>query len=260
MSSRSSDKTIVLKIGGSYLLNKDGQPDVSSLRDMADTVKEILQLDATRKLVVVVGGGVAARTYISVANALGSNLATQDRLGILASRMNAFTFVLALQQAGLDRNVVFQGTPVSDQEVEAALGTHRVVVLGGLQPGQSTTAVAALCAEYCDAQRVIFATNVDGVYTANPATDKTARKLVRVSYSQLEVLCGGDNNIGPGQYQIMDKVALGFLKRSPKIESVVLKGDKKDILAAVTRDFSKVDEHSADTGTIICDRSVELHK
>ena len=42
------------------------------------------------------------------------------------------------------------------------LQNKSIVVLGGLQPGQSTTAVAALCGEYVKANRIVFSTDVDG--------------------------------------------------------------------------------------------------
>ena len=53
-----SSKVLVLKIGGSFLL-KDGVPQVDSLRDMATTVRSIV--DKHYRVVVIVGGGVSAR-------------------------------------------------------------------------------------------------------------------------------------------------------------------------------------------------------
>lgn len=140
-----------------------------------------------------------------------------------------------------------------------ALVSTRVVVAGGLQPGQSTTAVAALCAEYCRAPRVIYCTNVDGVYSADPAKDPNARKFNKVSYGKLRDLCCGTDNILPGQYRIMDNVALTILERS-KIEAVVLAGERERIVDAVARDFTKIDENTTDFGTVVCDVSVEMKK
>jgi uridylate kinase len=66
----------VLKIGGSFLL-KDDKPDVTSLREMAEVVRDILASSAARKVIVVVGGGVSARNYIGAADALGANKGVQ---------------------------------------------------------------------------------------------------------------------------------------------------------------------------------------
>ena len=53
----------------------------------------------------------------------------------------------------------------------------RIVVMGGVAVGQTTDAVAALLAEYVRADRLIVATSVDGVYTADPEKDPDAKKL-----------------------------------------------------------------------------------
>lgn len=150
-------------------------------------------------------------------------------------------------------------SPVLTLNCSCALVSARVVVAGGLQPGQSTTAVAALCAEYVRAPRVLYCTNVDGVYTADPSKDPNARKLNKVSYGKLRDLCCGTDNVLPGQYRIMDNVALTILERS-KIEAAVMAGDRAAILDAVNRDFATIDENTADCGTIVCDVTIEKKK
>jgi uridylate kinase len=63
----------------------------------------------------------------------------------------------------------------------------------------------------------------------------------------------------PGQYRIMDNVALTILERS-KIEAVVLAGERERIVDAVARDFDAVDENTDDTGTVVCDVTIEHKK
>jgi hypothetical protein len=109
---------------------------------------------------------------------------------------------------------------------------RRLVVGGGLQPGQSTTAVAALHAEFQGAEAVIYATDVDGVYTADPRSDPTAKKLDHISYDRLRELTVNVGNSGPGQYRLMDGVALTILERS-KLRAVICAGTREVILAAV---------------------------
>jgi len=214
-------KTIVLKLGGSFLL-ADGKPNLDSLREMAETVR-ILR-DQGNKIVVVVGGGVPARQYIAAAEALGASNGVKDQFGILVSRLNARLFIEALG------DLAWPEPPENLPQLRLFNESGKVVVLGGLQPAQSTTAVAALAAEYLRAELVIYGTNVSFVYTADPRKDPNAKKLERVTYKDLEFLTGVENS-APGQYQIMDAMALTVLERS-KMTAVILDGKKESVLTA----------------------------
>ena len=63
-------KVVVVKIGGSFLLS-NGSPNIAVLREIADTIREMV--DMGYRVVAVVGGGIAARQYIAAAEALGAN-------------------------------------------------------------------------------------------------------------------------------------------------------------------------------------------
>eukprot|EP01123_Difflugia_compressa_P004361 TRINITY_DN1575_c0_g1_i1.p1 TRINITY_DN1575_c0_g1~~TRINITY_DN1575_c0_g1_i1.p1 ORF type:complete len:239 (-),score=38.99 TRINITY_DN1575_c0_g1_i1:147-767(-) len=195
---------------------------------MANTVHELIKNNY--KVIVVVGGGITARNYISAATQVNSSKGVLDHLGILVSRLNARVFIEALHNDEL----VYSEPPENLQQVRAAIQIKPIVVLGGLQPGQSTTAVAALCAEYCQANKVVYGTDVDAVYTADPRKDKSAKPLQRITYSKLRELTQNSDNILPGQYRIMDGVALTILERS-KIEAQILMGSKDNMLRAVLK-------------------------
>jgi uridylate kinase len=120
------------------------------------------------------------------------------------------------------------------QNSNASNHVGRVVVLGGLQPGQSTTAVAALCAEYLSYDLVLYCTNIPNVYTDDPKKNPDAKKLENVTYKDLQFLCGLDNSF-PGQYQIMDQMALTILERS-KMTAVILQGTAENLLSAMKGD------------------------
>eukprot|EP01127_Copromyxa_protea_P012239 TRINITY_DN3170_c0_g1_i1.p1 TRINITY_DN3170_c0_g1~~TRINITY_DN3170_c0_g1_i1.p1 ORF type:complete len:240 (+),score=54.48 TRINITY_DN3170_c0_g1_i1:622-1341(+) len=220
-----NSKTVVLKIGGSFLLT-DAGPDVGQLKEMADTVHSLVKEGF--RVIVVVGGGLTARHYIEAASSLNSSKGVMDHLGILVSRLNARVFIEALR----DEDVVVSEPAETLQEVRVGIQNKSVVVLGGLQPGQSTTAVSALCAEYCSASKVIYGTDVDGVYTADPNKDPNATKLETISYDALKTLIVTTANSLPGQYRIMDGVALTILERS-KIPAEILLGNKKNIMASI---------------------------
>lgn len=108
--------------------------------------------------------------------------------------------------------------------------TQDIVVLGGLQPGQSTTGVAALCAEYCKAERVIFCTDVDGIYDANPKENPEAKLLHTATYDDLRRFTSGANAL-PGEYRLMDGMCLTILERS-SIPAQIIRGTDDNIIAA----------------------------
>jgi uridylate kinase len=70
MAAPASVKVVVVKIGGSFLLG-DGKPNIAVLRDIAETIREMVATGY--RVVAVVGGGIAARQYIAAAEALGAN-------------------------------------------------------------------------------------------------------------------------------------------------------------------------------------------
>ena len=99
------------------------------------------------------------------------------------------------------------------------------------QPGQSTTGVAALCAEYVKAERVIFCTDVDGVYDSDPKKNPSAKRLQHASYDDLRRLTSGANAL-PGEYRLMDGMCLTILERSA-IPAQIILGTSAAILGAV---------------------------
>eukprot|EP01092_Planopodium_desertum_P009367 TRINITY_DN40149_c0_g1_i1.p1 TRINITY_DN40149_c0_g1~~TRINITY_DN40149_c0_g1_i1.p1 ORF type:complete len:242 (+),score=52.94 TRINITY_DN40149_c0_g1_i1:47-772(+) len=222
MKSTTAIRTLVLKIGGSFLL-ADGKPNLAAVTEMADTVKTILKTPSNR-MIVVVGGGVPARTYIDAAAALGASEGVKDHFGILVSRLNARLFIEAVGD-----ELAYSEPPETLTAVRSSLQLKPLVVLGGLIPGQSTTAVAALCAEFVKAEQVIFGTDVDGVYDSDPRKNKDAKKLDTINYARLKELTLGKENTLPGQYRLMDGVALTILERS-KMPAVILEGTKANIL------------------------------
>ena len=88
--------------------------------------------------VVVAGGGKVARHYISTARSFGSDEASLDILGIEVSRLNARLMILALGDQA------YPGVPKDLEQVSKAVTAGRIVVTGGLHPGQSTNATAHL--------------------------------------------------------------------------------------------------------------------
>jgi len=112
--------------------------------------------------------------------------------------------------------------PESPEDLMASIASGLIVVMGGLQPGQSTNAVAALAAEAMRADLLVNATDVDGVYTADPRKDPNARKLDKVTPDELMGILSTEG-FKAGEYDLMDPQALRIIKRS-KTPAIIVDG------------------------------------
>ena len=177
------------------------------------------------QLVVVAGGGKVARHYINIARGFGSDEASLDIMGIEVSRLNARLLIAALGDHA------YPGVPADLEQVGKAATGGKIVVTGGLHPGQSTNATAALIAEKVKAKAFLNATDVDGIYDSDPNRNKSAKMFKEVTVRKcLEIL--GSENSAAGAYDLMDIVALKVIERS-KIPTVVLKSDPAIIKGAI---------------------------
>lgn len=211
---------IVVSVGGSVLART---LDPEKFRGYAAVLKEIAK---NNTLFVVTGGGKAARDYIGVARELGADEATCDIIGIELTRLNSRLLICALGDAA------YCEPPVDYKEAKIASLSGRIVVMGGVAPGQTTDAVSAVLAEYIGADLLINATSIDGVYTSDPKKDRDARKLDKLTPKQLigivlatEMVAGANSPI--------DLLAAKVIERSG-IRTIVLSGeDPGNILDAV---------------------------
>ncbi len=200
----------VIKLGGFAF---PGEPGKLLVEEYVKLLKELV---AEYHLVVVTGGGSVARTYIKVARDMDVPESLCDQIGILVSRLNARLLVDGLGE------YAFPEIPVNIGELKHYFASGKIVGMGGLTPGHSTNAVAAIAAETIGADLFVNATNVEGVYTSDPSEDKAARKLDEVSISRLtEILSKMD--MSAGAYELMDQLALRIIGRS-QIPTVILDG------------------------------------
>lgn len=175
--------------------------------------------------VVIAGGGKIARHYINTAREFGADEATLDSVGIEVSRLNAKLLIAALGETA------FPSVPADLEAVYAAVSTGKVVITGGLHPGQSTNATAALIAEKVRASQFINATDVDGIYDSDPNKNKNARMFKKISVKECIKILGAENSAA-GAYDLMDLVALKVIERS-KLATVVLRSDVATIKGAI---------------------------
>jgi uridylate kinase len=178
------------------------------------------------ELVVVAGGGANARNYIRALRELGGSESHCDEIGIRVSRLNALLLISAL---GASAHPL---VPEDLNQLLAYFSTGKIVVMGGLQPGHSTNAVAALAAEAIDADLLVNTTDVDGIYTADPRMDPSARRLEEIRAGELlKMVLGG--SLWAGAYELMDPVAVGIIARSNLPALVVNGADPKNLTRAL---------------------------
>jgi len=212
---------IVIRLGGSVIAT----PVNTKL--MSEYSKILKKLKAEgHTLAVVVGGGALAREFIKIAEELGLPEKDQDDLAISVSRLYAQLFAKML---GAD---ACQKIPTSVKETAECLKTGKIVVLGGLKPGMTTDAVAALVAECIDANIIIKATDQEGVYNRDPRKHPDAVKLDRLTFEELTKILAEDKHRA-GIHQILDPEAVKILK-AKRIKVRVLNGFKpENLLLAV---------------------------
>lgn len=208
MTSASSGKKIVLRIGGSVL---GSPPKAKLLKGYAEAVSEARKHG--HSVGVVVGGGQTARSFIATAKELGLPREAQDMIAIEASRLNA-------KLVGMEFGVRRVSTTIQGMMLE--LGRNGTGVMGGLRPGITTDTVAAILGDAWRSDLLIKASDQDGVYTADPRTDKEAKLLHNLSYQELVRILGGAQH-RPGIHSIIDPVAAKFVSKH-KLTLVVTNG------------------------------------
>ncbi|HLC09905.1 MAG TPA: UMP kinase [Nitrosopumilaceae archaeon] len=211
-------KRIVIKLSGRLF----GLEDSKILKDYAAFLVKISKI---HQPIVIAGGGKIARHYITHARSSGADESTLDELGIEVSRLNAKLLIYALQDKA------YPHPPTNLKEVAHAADSGLIVITGGLHPGQSTNATAALIAEKVRASVFLNATDVDGIYDSDPNKNKNAKKFRRIELKKLRKMLVHQESIA-GSYDLMDIVALKVIERS-KIKTRILKADIKTLEKAI---------------------------
>lgn len=208
----------VIKFGGSLLFTEDKKLDLKKIKEF---YKIFENNPATNTIVIICGGGIIAREYITAVRSINKkNEALCDIFGIELSRINSKLIITSL------KDLAYPQVPKSIEELSVALLFKKIIVMGGLQPGQSTTSVAIEVAEYINADNLVILTDVEGIYDKDPKKNGDARLLQKLSYKEIQDLIlgsSGDNQAAAGEYRIFDAVSLQILKRS-KIEVFVMSG------------------------------------
>ena len=211
-------KKIVIKLSGKVF----AMEETKKLKDYATF---FVKKSKIYQPIIIAGGGKIARYFISHARSSGADESTLDELGIEISRLNARLLIYAL------KGKAYPHPPTNLTEVKHAVDSGLIVVTGGLHPGQSTNATAALIAEKIHATEFLNATDVDGIYDLDPNKNKNAKKFKRIELKNLRKLLVHEDSVAGG-YDLMDIVALKVIERS-KIKTRIIKSDIKTIEKAM---------------------------
>ncbi len=183
-------KRVLLKISGEALAgDKKIGLDFDVVDSVAKAIKECVALGV--QIGVVVGGG---NFWRGIKDGGGRMERTRaDHMGMLATAINALALADVLEnndvvvrvQTGIDMNKIAE--PYIRLKAISHLEKGRVVIFacGTGNPFFSTDTAAALRAAEIGADVILLAKNIDGVYDADPNKVKTARRLDRITYSEM---------------------------------------------------------------------------
>ena len=182
-------KKVLLKLSGEALAgNKQSPIDSEIVGKICDQIKEIKDLGV--ELSIVVGGGNFWR------GRYGKTIerTTSDYMGMLATAINALAIQSELESRGMETRVqtAIEMREIAEPYIRRRAVNHlskdRIVIFacGTGNPYFSTDTTAALRAAEIEADAILFAKTIDGVYSDDPKTNPNAVKYDRLSY--LDVL------------------------------------------------------------------------
>jgi uridylate kinase len=222
-------KRVLLKLSGEMLAGDQkfgiSPPVVDSL---TDEIRRVHQMGV--KLGVVIGGGNIVRG--TLASQQGMDRVNADYMGMLATVINALALQDWLERKQIETRVLTAirmeqlAEPYIRRRAQRHLDKGRVVIFAGGtgNPYFSTDSAAVLRGIEMEADVIIKATKVDGVYTADPAKDPTATFIPEIAF--LDAL---SRELG-----VMDAAALSLCKENGT-PVVVMSLDHPDAVSRVVR-------------------------
>ncbi|MGQ2966517.1 UMP kinase [Methylophilus sp.] len=182
-------KRVLLKLSGEALMGDDAYGiNRETVNAIVQQVKEIVDMGV--QVGIVIGGGNIFRGIAPAAE--GMDRATADYMGMLATVMNAMALQDAMKHAGVAArvqsalNIEAVAEPYIRGKAIRYLEEGKVVIFGAGtgNPFFTTDTAAALRGVEIDAEIVLKATKVDGIYTADPKKDPSATRYDNVSYDE----------------------------------------------------------------------------
>lgn len=210
-------KVIVISLGGSLII-----PDKIDFSFLREFQKEVRKNYKECRFVVVTGGGSVARKYISALRKENKSEKELANAGMGATRMNAR---FLMQLFGKEAN---NSLPMNMEEVANNLHKNKIVICGALRyaPNETSDGTAAKLANFlkCD---FINMTNVNGLYTADPKTDKNAKFISKINWKDFDKMAN-KRKFEAGQHFILDQAAAKIIKEH-KIRTYIIGNNVRNI-------------------------------
>ena len=220
-------KRVLLKLSGEVLAGEDKTGiNIETVGKICDKIKEIVNMGV--EVAIVVGGG---NFWRGRRNGEQMEKTTADYMRMLATAMNALALQDAIEKIGVQTRVQTAiemseiAEPFTQRRAMRHLEKGRVLIFacGTGSPFFSTDTTASLRAAEIGAEAILVAKTIDGVYTADPKVDSSARKLDHVTY--LEIL--------EKDLKVMDSTAISLCKDNNIPLVVFAMNDPKNIIRAV---------------------------
>lgn len=194
---------VVISLGGSVFYGK--KIDSGYLKEFSEVVKDFAKKG--NKVVVITGGGKAARDYVSAMQEFRATPGLADMPAILVTQANAMLLM------ALFGKLCNSALPRDFCEVDEKLKLLPIVVCGGFLPGVKTDEDAAIIADYVNADKLVNVTNVKGIYDRDPNKFKAAKFISKISHEDYIKLIL-PLEIGPGAHAPFALIATKIAQRA----------------------------------------------
>lgn len=187
---RTSYKRILLKLSGESLMGAQGYGiDPVRVGDYAEQIKELAQ--AGVEIAIVIGGGNIFRGLAGAAK--GVDRVKGDQMGMLATVINSLALCSALEKIGQPAQVftAVKMFPIGEhyskwKAIDAMkAGKVSIISCGTGNPFFTTDTGSALRGLEVEADVMLKGTRVDGIYTADPEKDPSAKKFTEITYDEI---------------------------------------------------------------------------
>lgn len=197
----------VLSVGGSIVA--PDKPDTDFLNKFSTVIRDWLNEDKSRKIIMVVGGGAPARNYqkayrnICKVQEREADNNESDWIGITATYLNAQLLKACFSDL-CPSSVVYDPT-------KPEIFAGQILIAAGWKPGFSTDNDAVLLAEKFSADCVINLSNIEKVYTDDPKKNPDAKPIDKISWEKFIKMVGSE--WVPGKNLPFDPVASAKAKK-----------------------------------------------
>lgn len=211
-------KVIVISLGGSMIV--PNEPNFSFLNSFRKTLAKHYK---SYKFVIVCGGGTIARKYIDNLKKEHKSKLELSKAGIMATRMNA-KFMMQF----FNNNNANDTLPSSMKDVRDNLAKNNVVICGALRftPNATSDTTAAKLANYLNSE-FINITNIKGLYTKNPFTNKDARFIPFIDWYSFDKMANKLKHEA-GQHFVLDQSAATLIHKH-KTKTYIIGPNTKQI-------------------------------